>query len=73
MQVITEVHPDTHFNIKCIKIPRWRQLATKPLSKPSVCPLWSLNSLLAIIPQKNTGGRGNTLRGSRTLKIENLE
>lgn len=71
MQVITEVHPDTHFNIKCIKIPRWRQLATKPLSKPSVCPLWSLNSLLAIIPQKNIGGKENTRQDLRTFKIEN--
>ena len=28
---ITEVHPDTHFNIKGIKIPRWRQICDKAI------------------------------------------
>ena len=28
---ITDVHPDTHFNMKGIKIPRWRQLCDKAI------------------------------------------
>lgn len=35
---ITDVHPDTHFNIKSIKIPRWRQLCDKAIGLAECLP-----------------------------------
>ena len=34
----TDVHPDTHFNIKGIKIPRWRQLCDKAIEQAERLP-----------------------------------